>query len=111
MDVQDTVERLRALIYEVAAANPEIGPLREGVAWGQPSFRQPTKGIGTAVRIGEAKGAVWLLVHCQTSLIAEHRARWGDELTYDGNRGLRVDDVDDPRVAQFVHSVLTYRLK
>lgn len=105
-------DRLRVLIRRVATDDPRIGSVREETAWGQPSFRTPHKGVGTAVRLGVGRdGAPYLYVHCQTTLIADFRDRWGDDFCYDGNRGLRVDDPDDPRIAQFIQSVLTYRLR
>ncbi|WP_147298297.1 DUF1801 domain-containing protein [Pontivivens insulae] len=103
---------MRTLIKSVAQADPTIGSVREERAWGQPSFRTPHKGIGTAVRLGRSKSGIpHLYVHCQTTLIADFRAKWGDDFAYDGNRGLAVTDPNDPRIADFIHSVLSYRLR
>ncbi|WP_210421537.1 hypothetical protein [Hoeflea halophila] len=41
-----TPDELKALIHEVAAERPEIGPLEESLKWGEQSFTPAKRNIG-----------------------------------------------------------------
>lgn len=107
------VTALRALIYETAAARPDVGDLTETLKWGQPAYLTDQSKSGTTIRLGWAKdgATVSLFVHCQTSLIAEWRERYDETLTFVGNREISIPtDTDLPR-APLQHCVamaLTY---
>ncbi len=89
---------LRSLIYEAASGTEDIGPLRETLKWGQPSYLPACPGIGTTVRIAPLKNAsddYALFVHCQTRLIDTFRQLYGDQLHFLANRAVRFS-LDDP---------------
>ncbi|MCR9079043.1 MAG: DUF1801 domain-containing protein [Hyphomonadaceae bacterium] len=104
---------LRALIFETAASLPEVGPLTETLKWGQPAYLTAQSKSGTTIRLGwdADGGAIRLFVHCQTSLVDAWRQRYGDELTFVGNREISIPtDTDLPR-APLQHCIamaLTY---
>ncbi|CAM2005641.1 DUF1801 domain-containing protein [Acanthopleuribacter pedis] len=82
---------LRDLIFATAAATDGVGPLQETLKWGQPSYRTTQSGSGTTLRLGLLKGQTnccALFVHCQTTLIADFRARYPDRLRFEGKRAL-----------------------
>ena len=93
---------LRTLILETAASLPEVGPVVEALKWGQPSFLTERSKSGTTIRLGwtEDGATVSLFVHCQTTLVREWRERYGDELTFNGNREIVLStDAELPRAA------------
>lgn len=107
---------LRALIFETAAARPEIGALTETLKWGQPSYLTEQTKSGTTIRLGWAEdgASISLFVHCQTSLVGEWRQRYDDALTFVGNREISIPtDAELPR-APLQHCVamaLTYHAR
>ncbi|MEL7040722.1 MAG: DUF1801 domain-containing protein [Pseudomonadota bacterium] len=108
--------QLRALILETAAAHPEIGPLTETLKWGEPSYLPKRSRTGTTIRLGwdEAGQDIRLFVHCQTTLIQEWRDRYAPELTFVGNRELRLPTDTPLPIAALKHCVamaLTYHLR
>lgn len=105
------LERLRALIFEVAAEMPGAGPVVETLKWGQPSYAAPS---GTPLRLGlTASGDPALFAHCQSRVIPEARQLAGTDLRFEGNRAV-VLPLDTPlpegALRQVVHAALTYRL-
>ena len=111
-DVRTRVERLRGLLHEVAV-EVDAGQLVEEMKWGQPSFRSARGRESTPVRLDwTGDGDVLVLVHCQTSVIADFAATAGDRYRFDGTRAVvfGADDevIDEDLVALFTHA-LTYR--
>ncbi len=86
------VAGLRALILDTAAGLPEVGPLSETLKWGQPAFLTEKTKSGTTLRLGwaETGASISLYVHCQTRLVADWRAQYGDELIFVGNREISI---------------------
>ncbi|MEO1454429.1 MAG: DUF1801 domain-containing protein [Pseudomonadota bacterium] len=90
-DLRAQAERVRAMIYEVAAETGSA-PVEETLKWGQPSFSNGK--AGTPLRLGYVPGdtlPLRLLVHCSTTLIDQCRTRFG-ELTYETNRAICLSD-------------------
>ncbi|MEM8851018.1 MAG: DUF1801 domain-containing protein [Pseudomonadota bacterium] len=97
---------LRNLILDSVAADPRI-EITEALRWGQPAYL-PGR-TGTAIRLGLAKdGRAALLVHCGTTVIADHRALFPDAMDYEGNRAAIPGDEAAARA--LIHAALTYRL-
>ncbi|MEM7643671.1 MAG: DUF1801 domain-containing protein [Pseudomonadota bacterium] len=97
---------LRRLILDIAAADPRID-ITEALRWGQPAYL-PGR-TGTAVRLGPSKdGRAALLVHCGTTLIADHRMLFPDAMDYEGNRAAIPGDEAAARA--LIHAALTYRI-
>lgn len=105
---------LRSLILDCAQRLYGPSSLTETLKWGEPSYRPLPKHGGITVRLhwkpkfGDQLG---LFVHCQTTLIADMRALYGDVLSFEGNRCLWVpSDGDYPRdaVEHFVAEAFRY---
>ncbi|MCR9194873.1 MAG: DUF1801 domain-containing protein [Hyphomonas sp.] len=107
------VTALRALIFDTAAATPEVGALTETLKWGQPAYLTQQTKSGTTIRLGwdEDGRFISLFVHCQTSLVDTWREHYGDELTFVGNREISIPTHTDLPRAPLRHCIamaLTY---
>lgn len=106
---------LRQLIFEVAACNPDVGPLEETLKWGQPAYLTAATKSGTTLRLGLPKtGGFAMLCHCQTTVISDFRALFGDDFTYDGNRAVVFstgETLPTDKIALLISAALRYHLK
>lgn len=104
--------QLRAIIQGVAEEQGGKGALTESLKWSEPSYSMPG---GTPIRLGwkpATPSTVKLLVHCQTSLVAEWRALYADTLQFEGTRAVLFGIANPlPReaVAHCVAMALTYK--
>ncbi len=109
--------RLRDMIFDVAARTEGVGALEETLKWGQPSYLTAETKSGSTIRIDQVKstpGRIALYVHCQTTLIGDFRARYPNQLRYQGNRGIVLDAADEILVAALRHCIalaLIYHLR
>jgi len=105
---------LRAQIFAVAADIPGMGPVQETLKWGQPAYLTPTTRAGSTLRLGVPKsGGYAIFAHCQTTIIADFRALFGPDFTYDGNRAVVFDGATTPdpdKLRILIASALTYHL-
>ncbi len=85
---------LRALIFEVAAATPGVGPLEETLKWGEPAYVTTQSKSGSTIRI-DWKSAqperVAIYFICHTNLVDTFRSMYRDVFTYEGDRALLFD--------------------
>jgi hypothetical protein len=106
---------LRQLIFDVAARDAEIGPLEETLKWGQPAYMTSTTRSGTTLRLGLPKtGGFAILCHCQTTVISDFRALFGDDFTYDGTRAVVFssnDTLPTDKIALLISAAFRYHLK
>lgn len=106
---------LRQLIFDVAKRDAEIGPLEETLKWGQPAYLTTQTKSGTTLRLGLPKtGGFAILCHCQTTVISDFRALFGDDFTYDVNRAVVFstnDAVQKDKAALLISAALRYHLK
>ena len=107
------IAALRALILETAAELDKVGPLTETLKWGEPAYLTGKPRTGTTIRLGwnETGSAISLYVHCQTTLIKEWRDLYEPELTFIGNRELRLPTDQALPTAALKHCIalaLTY---
>lgn len=96
--IKPKMERLREIIFEVAETTEGVGTLEETLKWGEPAYLPSQTKSGTTVRIDwKAKKPehIGLYVSCNTSLVDEYRTRFGDVLTFEGNRAVLLP-VDQP---------------
>jgi hypothetical protein len=106
--------RLRQMILDVAAGNPDIGPLIETLKWGEPAWLPRRPGNGTTLRANALKGSAThyaLYVHCQTSLIETFRRHYPGEFSCEGNRALIFSTRLEPPAEPLAHCIalaLTY---
>lgn len=105
---------LRALIFDVAQDQPQIGDVQEALRWGQPAYLTPQTKSGSTVRIGTPKsGGFALFVHCQTTLIADFITAFPGADRIDGTRAILFDDpeqIDAMRHGWLIFRALTYHL-
>lgn len=88
----DALFRLRDLIFETAAENPEIGELLESLKWGQPSYTPKKANIGSSVRLGLNKsGNPALFFICHTNIVDRFRELYPDTLCFEGKRAVILD--------------------
>lgn len=110
-----TADGLKALIQEVAAAAPEIGPLQESLKWGEQSFTPAKPNIGSSVRIAQRKdGDLALMFICHTNLVEEFRTLYPDTLEFEGNRAIVLEagqTVDMKALSHCIGLALTYKLR
>lgn len=106
---------LRGVIFEEAARLPQIERLQETLKWGQPAYLTPDVRAATTIRLGVPRsGGFALFTHCQSSVMADFRALFGDRFTFDGNRAIHFEDAADlplAPIAALVRGALTYHLK
>ena len=89
---------LRKLILDTARKTPGVGPITEDLRWGQPSFLTQTTGSGSTIRIDclrDEPDKFAMFFNCQTGLIDQFRAIYGDQLAIVGNRAIEFH-VGDP---------------
>ncbi len=87
-DVRREMERLRALVVEVATESDTISKLEETLKWGEPSY---------LVRRGSTLRMDWkerrpeeyaLYFKCTSKLVPTIRSRYGSLFRYENNRAL-----------------------
>jgi hypothetical protein len=111
------LDRMRDMIFEVAVKTEGIGPLEETLKWGSPSYLTSETQSGTTVRIDRIswqKEKFGIFVHCQSDVLNQFRAVFGNEFNYDGNRGIVLDSKDElpeEAVRHFIWLALTYHLR
>lgn len=111
------LDRLRELVFEVAAETEGVGPLEETLKWGSPGYLTSETRSGTTVRIdriGWQKDKYGIFVHCQSGVLEQFRAAFGKEFNYDGNRGIVLDskhELPEEAVRHFIWLALTYHLR
>jgi Domain of unknown function (DU1801) len=83
------LQRLRKLIFEVAATTQGVGPLEETLKWGLPSYLTTQSGSGSTIRLDQVKskpGYYAMYFHCQTTLVETFRDLFRNQLHFEGNR-------------------------
>lgn len=111
-DGQPALLALRAMVFDVARELTSVGEITESLKWGQPSYATKT---GTPIRLGHSKmGAPAIFVHCQSSVISDFAAVFGQDFEIDGARAVHLDpdsiDAQDGPLRKLIASALTYRL-
>lgn len=89
--IKQKMKRLRSLIYEVATITDGVGELEETLKWGEPAYLPSKSKSGTTIRIDwkpKKPDQIAMYVSCNTTLIEDYRKRFGDHLSYEGNRAI-----------------------
>ena len=82
---------LRALILDVAAKTPGVGPLEESLKWGEPAFVTVRSKSGSTVRIAWKKSQPTqyaMYFNCQTTLVDSFKTMFPTAFIFEGNRAL-----------------------
>ncbi|MCK0096093.1 DUF1801 domain-containing protein [Yoonia sp. F2084L] len=111
---RDMALALRDLIYEVAAATPEVGQIEETLKWGQPAYLTPQTKSGSTLRIGLAKGGgTAIFAHCSTDIVSTYAATFPGMDRVEGNRAVifaKAEDITPERLRLLIRHGLTYHL-
>ena len=84
---------LRGLIFDTAASLPGAGRITETLKWGEPAYLTSAPKSGTTIRLAwspKRPESAGIFVNCQTTLLDEWRALYGDVLDLVGNREIRL---------------------
>jgi Domain of unknown function (DU1801) len=109
--------RLRALIFDTAAATPGVGPLEETLKWGEPAYLTSQTRSGSTVRLAwkpARPDQYALYFNCQTTLVDTFRTLFPTGLRFEGNRALIFALSDKPPADTLrfcIGAALTYHLK
>lgn len=110
-EIRPTLDRLRALVFEVAATEA-AGPVEEVLRWGEPAYIAPR---GATLRLGQARtGEAALFVTCTSSLIDDFRPVAPEGTRFDGTRAVLFEpgaEIDEPALALLLGRALTYHRK
>jgi hypothetical protein len=96
--VRERLERIRALIFDVAGENSVIGPLTETLKWGEPAYLTATTGSGSTIRLGWAKtrpNHAAIYFNCRTALVQTFRDLFPGLFEYSSDRAIFLA-VDQP---------------
>jgi len=105
---------LRQLIFDVASETKGVGTIEETLKWGQISYLTHKPKSGTTIRIDEYQPdtqQIAFFVHCQTSLVDTFQQIYPDSFTYEGNRAVIWDELNNKEVdilKHFIELALTY---
>jgi Domain of unknown function (DU1801) len=116
-DARRPLMRLRALIFDTAAATPGVGLLDETLKWGEPAYLTSQTRSGSTLRLGwkpARPDQYALYFNCQTPLVDTFRTLFPKGLRFEGNRAL-VFALNDKLPADplrfCITAALTYHLK
>ncbi len=116
-DARMSLMDLRAMIFRVARAHAEIGPLTETLKWGEPAYLTEVTGSGSTIRLGCTKtepANCAIFFNCRTNLIDTYRSLYPQDLTFQGNRAILLDISGDWPVKVLEHCIglaLTYHIR
>ncbi len=102
---------LRELIFQVAAAQNDIGEIEETLKWGEPSYMAKA---GSTIRIdwkasSPEKYAIYF--NCGTKLVDTFKELHGDKFRYQGNRAIVFEvseELETDELKQCIALALTY---
>ena len=115
-DLRRRLMALRELVFETAAETKGVGPLREALKWGQPSFLTTETGSGTTVRIDRLKkgDGYAIYFHCQSGLVGQFKELYPDTFRYEGKRAIVFELMERVPVKALRHCIglaLTHHLR
>lgn len=109
--VQKQMERLRALVLEVATEVGEIKSLEETLKWGEPSYLAKK---GSTLRMdwkSKVPNQYALYFKCTSQLVPSFRTVFKDVFTFEKNRAIvfQLDDkLPEAELKQCIKAALTY---
>lgn len=114
--VRPCLEKLRALIFDVASHTPGVGQLEECLKWGEPAYLTSQTKSGTTIRFdwsSKRPEHFSLLFNCQSNVISQCKDLL-PELDYQGNREIRFalsEPLAQDSIRLCVQMALTYHLR
>ena len=106
--------KLRALVFDTAAATAGVGALEETLKWGEPAYVTAETRSGSTVRMGWKKSQpsqYAMYFHCQTNLVETFRRLFPNDLRFEGQRAIvfeESDTVATDALAFCIAAALTY---
>ena len=105
---------VRQLIFAVAKSTVGVGPLVESLRWGEPAYLTAQSKSGSTLRLGRPatppdRCAIYL--NCRTTLVANFRTLFPNELFYQGDRAILLDTrrcLPDEQLSVCIAMALTY---
>lgn len=91
---REKFHQIRAIIFEAAASNPDVGPLTETLKWGEPAYVTEATRAGSTIRVAwkaKTPTKIGLFFNCQTSLVETMRSIYPQAFTFQGNRAVMSD--------------------
>ena len=116
-EVRHRLAEIRAMIFEIAAADPCIGTITETLKWGEPAYLTEATGSGSTIRLGwprRAPGRAAVYFICRTTLVDEVRERFGDDFQYEGSRAVLLPvngSIAHAPLETMLSRALTYHLR
>lgn len=110
------LKSVRHLVSDLAAGNPQIGPLTETLKWSEPAYLTEATKAGSTIRRGQTRpdSKPAFFVNCQTTLIEEFRQLYPETFEYRDNRALvllsNLDEVIEP-LRHCIALALTYHAR
>lgn len=112
-EIRPKLLSLRKLILETASEMEEVGPLEEGLRWGEPSYLTTASRSGTTIRISTVRGEARkyaMYVNCQTTLVDTYRQIYPDLFEFAGTRAV-IFDVDKSLPKDAVQHLIALALR
>lgn len=109
--IRENLMFLRQLVLDAASETEGVGTVEETLKWGEPSY--VTKG-GSTIRMGWKESAPHryaLYFHCRTKLVGTFKELYKDELRFEGNRAIVLEEDDEIPMEELKHCIslaLTY---
>lgn len=91
LSVASTLADVRRLIFATAAEAEGVGALTETLKWGEPAYLTEKSKSGSTIRLGPVAGLsdrCAVLFNCNTTLVEDFRAQFGDVFAFSGNRAI-----------------------
>jgi len=113
LNIRPKLERLRELIFEVAANTEGVGKLEEALKWGEPAFLTSQSKSGTTIRIDwkdKNPNQYAMYFNCQTTLIETVKTLF-PELKTEGSRAILFnisDQLPEDEIRNCIAMALTY---
>jgi hypothetical protein len=107
----------RDLIFATAADIEGVGPLKETLKWGEPTYLTEASRSGSTIRLGWLRSSereCAILFNCRTTLVDDFRERFPDAFAYEKNRAILLDTREPPPLAPLATCLamaLTYHLR
>ena len=96
---------LRGLIFAVAQDIENITPIEETIKWGEPSYLSKN---GSTIRMAwkaSKPNQYALYFHCKTKLVDTFKELYNDALTFEGNRAIVFNEIDEIPVDEVKHCI------
>lgn len=96
-EARERLLKVRGRLFALAEQTG-TGPLTETLKWGQPAYLTEATKAGSTVRLGASAGQAAVFLNCNTTLVDSMRSDFPDAFTYQGNRALLIENMEQTDV-------------